>query len=578
MKIYLDPNGNDAFDGLTPEKAVASPAAAACRAREHHAESVQIAGGDYFLSEPLKLGPENSGQTWAAADGAHPRLIGAIRLTGWTKHDELRNIWRTELNAPLRSRDLFINGERAIRAKSKNLTAVAFTDEGILFSEKNLPCLVSPRDVEAVLINYWNQPRIGGRSLEHTKSGYLLRMKQPGWRTYMETASLGGAPAEPGQFRALENALEFLTEPGEWCFNSRTDEVFAIPREGVDLNAAECLLGTGEALMILDGAENMTFRGLTFTGTTWLQSAADDGLVTIQANFRKGRAVSAETRWDERNWIAPAAAIRGDFCRGVVFENDSFLHLGTGGLHLGRAARDCRVSRCLFRDCAGTAVTIGAFKNIDRHPERIGSDLYADGNLVENNLIEHIGVDSYAAGVGLCAGYVRNTVFTHNTIAHMPYSGISFGWGWAWGGAELANRLTGNRITNNRIYDVMNVLFDGGGIYMLGRMDGLLVEGNYISEVNNDYGAIYLDNGCQGFTVRNNVIRASHRNYIYKGDRHRIAGNYAEKSLVQPDLPMPELCDEHHPDLIFEDNYRQDEAVEARIMRDAGVQAAHIGA
>jgi uncharacterized membrane protein HdeD (DUF308 family) len=52
-----------------------------------------------------------------------------------------------------------------------------------------------PRSVEMVLNNFWNQPRICGQSIEKTDEGVLVRMRQPGWATYMDTATLGGAAA-----------------------------------------------------------------------------------------------------------------------------------------------------------------------------------------------------------------------------------------------------------------------------------------------------------------------------------------------------------------------------------------------
>ena len=49
------------------------------------------------------------------------------------------------------------------------------------------------------------------------------------------------------------------------------------------------------------------------------------------------------------------------------------------------------------------------------------------GNVISNNLIENV-ADEYHGGVGIFAGYVANTLISHNEVADLPYTGISLGW------------------------------------------------------------------------------------------------------------------------------------------------------
>jgi hypothetical protein len=77
------------------------------------------------------------------------------------------------------------------------------------------------------------------------------------------------------------------------------------------------------------------------------------------------------------------------------------------------------------------------------------------------------------------------------------------GWGWT----DAYTPLSGNnKITYNRIQDVMETQFDGGGIYTNGQQPNSTVSNNFIRGDKTQYGALYLDNGSQGFTVSNNVV------------------------------------------------------------------------
>ena len=125
------------------------------------------------------------------------------------------------------------------------------------------------------------------------------------------------------------------------------------------------------------------------------------------------------------------------------------------------------------------------------------------------------------------------------------------------------------KVTQNYIDNIMNVLFDGGGIYTLGRNDNSTICDNYIANIHNDYGGIYLDNGSQGFTVTNNAIVNAHRNYIYKGDYNYIKNNYAKKATVPDiDLREPLVSGQYH--YTFTSNYLSNTVAVQKIRAAAG--------
>jgi hypothetical protein len=59
------------------------------------------------------------------------------------------------------------------------------------------------------------------------------------------------------------------------------------------------------------------------------------------------------------------------------------------------------------------------------------------------------------------------------------------------------------------------VLRDGGGVYMLSRQDGTVINNNYIHHNRNEFGTIYLDAGCENITITNNVLAYNFSNYIF---------------------------------------------------------------
>ena len=91
---------------------------------------VLIRQGFYELSEPLVFGPEDSGSeqfaiTYAAQAGENVILSGGKKINGW-KHGE-GEIWMAAVPRVAEGkwyfRNLFVDGKRAVRARSPNLDA-----------------------------------------------------------------------------------------------------------------------------------------------------------------------------------------------------------------------------------------------------------------------------------------------------------------------------------------------------------------------------------------------------------------------------------------------------------------------
>ena len=97
---------------------------------------------------------------------------------------------------------------------------------------------------------------------------------------------------------------------------------------------------------------------------------------------------------------------------------------------------------------------------------------------MQDNTISYVGQE-YFGSTGIFQGYAANSVFDHNVIHDIPYTGISVD-----GADDNASAYSyGNAITSNSIYNGMQVLQDGGGIYTLSAQNGTVITGNSIENL-----------------------------------------------------------------------------------------------
>ena len=84
-----------------------------------------LADGTYQLDTTFALTSQDSGTNgysviYKAGSGANPIISGGQTITGWTLHDSIKNIYRANVGIELQTRQLYINGVRAIRARGQS--------------------------------------------------------------------------------------------------------------------------------------------------------------------------------------------------------------------------------------------------------------------------------------------------------------------------------------------------------------------------------------------------------------------------------------------------------------------------
>ena len=270
-----------------------------------------------------------------------------------------------------------------------------------------------------------------------------------------------------------------------------------------------------EQLVVIDGANYVTFEGMTFDKTCW-NRPLHKGHVTLQGGFPLVDAYKLAVPglpWDEglenQAWIErPVSAVTVRNAHHIEFNLVLFQNLAATALDFVDNISDCKVRGCTFGNIGGTAIMGGSFAESPREVHRPYTDLAkrCQRLTIENNFIHDVANEDWGA-VGIALGYVRHCTISRNHVSYLNYSGICVGWGWT----PLDTGMEQNRITDNSVRGYARQLYDAGGIYTLSNQPGSVISGNEISQsypapyATNDRGfRIYLDARTDGFSIENN--------------------------------------------------------------------------
>jgi len=483
---------------------------------------INIMKGDYH--ETIEFTTKDSGKgghmiTYRAYGSGTPLITGGLTVTKWESISR-DGIFRSFVGKGTKSRQIYVDGIRKPRSSFKgNLTGCTVTLTGYKCAvavSAHMSSFKNQQYIEVVSQHMWRQPRCLVDSIESDGS---INLTKECW-----------IDAEPFMSRvptAIENALELLTDAGEWYLDVDAGYLYYKPER--PLSSSTVILAVQEKLFYGDGSvtaaiENLVFKGLTFSYGTW--HIGREGFAENQANVCK-------------DGHSPIGNVMFSYAHNVHFDGCTFIHLGGMGLLMGSGCQDCSVTSCFFRDTSSNGFKLG-----DMHQDESDKRSYTARNWIFNNSISYI-AQEFQAGVGLMLGYTRESKVEHNLVEHTPYTGISNGWGWY----KVCSNFAGwNEFRNNLVRDTMNVLFDGGSFYTLGQQNGSLFTGNVLLNSHNFYGSLYLDDGSRFWTVHDNIVFGSSETALIKGASHHIYNNYwQDRGEIVGPFPPAKL-----PDIMFE--------------------------
>ncbi|WP_079911605.1 Ig-like domain-containing protein [Paenibacillus sp. 32352] len=510
-QLYVSPSGNDANSGtLTEPFQTLARAQEAVRVRNGTMSGdivVNLREGTYVLPETLRFGPDDSGKngyfvTYRSYPGEQAVISGGRTVTGWTLEDDSRQIFKAYVGTEFQTRQLFVNGVRAVRARSEGgLTNAVKTSYGYTSDDTVIASWRHPDDLEFVYNEIWTNPRANVASVTVKNGKADIFMEEPGW-TAVTNKGMTSATV-PVHY---ENAYELLNEAGEWYLDRAEGTLYYKPRPWEELSEANVVAPVLEQLMTIRGdsanepVRNLQFEGLHFMYTTWMRPSTSAGHADAQNNY---------LRYPGTPDTLADAAVMVQLANTVNFERNHFAKLGITALRMDNGVQNSLIRGNEFYDISGGAVNIGQPDSNDREVFNPADHRKVmKNNDILNNLIHDIGID-YKSAAAISAGYPEDMDISHNEIYSIPYSGTHIGYGWA----KAFDPVTKNvKIQNNLIYDLMGKgLRDGGAIYSLGVTGASpanknLVSGNYIRNQMDANGALYADEASAYWRYENNVI------------------------------------------------------------------------
>jgi len=523
VEIHVSPHGRDSSPG-TAEQPVASLERAIELVRNVRNKkgpnidiNVVLDDGVYRLEHPLIITPaENPGPghlRFIAANVGKAVVSGGRLLTGWK---QVAQHWEVAIpsvnNQPLLTRELFINGRRAVRARTPNSGFFRIDRPG---PDKRTSLFIRPEDAwafegniagcEFVYLHDWSTSRVKILSFDPQTLQVVFSQRVGCSAPHYEIGHW------PHARYFLENGERMLDQPGEWRLDTERGVIAYLPQPGENLESIEAVVPILEALAQIrgDSSSGVPVRHVQWQGIVFEHCRFD----LPDAGYAAGQATVYEPRRGPQSTgreMMPAA-VTLDLADGCAFVDCSFRHLGGSGLWFRRECRNGVVRRCFFHDISGNGINIGEtltrpLKDVSPEWTSPFNNGCTYGIHVEDSVIRECGVQFFEA-VGIWIGISPGNVIEHNEVAQLPYTGISVGWSWN----DQPTGCRDNIIRANHIHHCMLILHDGGGIYTLGRQPGTRIVNNLIHDIPpNEDGAesngIFMDEGSSDILVEGQTI------------------------------------------------------------------------
>ena len=513
MKYYISPQGNDSDLG-TLGKPFASIARAKFAVRNSKItgkpKSVEVflRGGTYHVNNTLVFNSKDGGDsllsiTYQAYKNEKVILSGGKKVTGWRLNSG--NIWTasiTDFPTP-NIRQLYRSGLRMPRGRIPKkdsmfvISKVSADLKKITLSEPVLLPGLENRNAEVVILTNWNVIRI----IIDSARGNEIYLKNP--------AALVGhccCLAKPGMRIYIENAEEFVTEPGEWSIDTNKGRLLYMAEASENPVQENFSLPVLPIILELRGdsvrpLENLHFKNISIEYSSF--PLPDSGYRGLQAGYYG-------YNYHSQPFFMEPTAINLSYTKHCSIENCKIAHAGASAIGIGKGCSANEIVSNEVFDIGGNGIVIGQRNRpLQNHfddwpyPHEAPSD-----NLIYNNFIHDCGTTQFG-DVGIFAAFCRNTNISHNSISDLPYSGISIGFIWD----SVATSMKDCIVEYNDVHDVMKLLADGGAIYTLGWQPGSILRGNLLFNIHRSaytYGgaqnnAIFFDECSRGFFVEDNM-------------------------------------------------------------------------
>jgi hypothetical protein len=488
---------------------------------------VYLEEGTYRLPRPLTFGPQDSGTNgfdvvWTAVPGATVVISGAEQISGWKLTDPSRNIWAARVPASLRTRQMYVNGMRSLLDRGAAPTKLDMWWDVLHGSTAAMAHWRNPSQIDFV---FSGQTAVSNESICPAQSihGADIYLAEPCWENVdhrskdLVNFNMLGSPTY------VEDAYELLGQPGEFYLDNTRHVLYYVPRAGENMLTADVEVPRLQSLFVGAGTaanpmHNIEFSNLQFSYATWLQPSTPDGFAEVQANYT----ITGEHGYDVEGlchlashgtcpygaWTKEPGNVQFSYDHDLTFQNDEFVHLGAAGLNLDNGSQDDTIVGSVFTDISGNGIEVGSV-----NLPRATLPTQTIGNQVVDNHVYAIGIE-YHGACGILFGYAANSLVSHNQVDHVPYIAISMGWG-GWldkiAKPPVANFSHDNVVSYNDIFDYMQTLSDGGGVYTQGITGNSMANGEKVigNAIHDELGygeGIKSDDNATYVTYRDNAL------------------------------------------------------------------------
>jgi hypothetical protein len=547
--------------------------------RDPGSVTVELRDGTYRLNKSWEFGAADSGSAghpvvWQAAPGAHPVISGATRVTGWSQIGST-GVWSASVPRGSASRQLYVDGTEASVAQATP-AALHFAGDWVgsatgydLSNDAAARAWfaqLTPAQLAQVEFDYpgangvWTDSKCRVASM----SGSKLIMDQPCWTNVTDIAPFsqgtGGLPSmSTSQMPSTIQHARSLLGTGQWFLDSAANKLYYAPKSGQQMSSLDIELPRLETLLQGAGSltkplHDITFAGLQFSYATWNDPSSTAGFADVQSNLRRtGANNQGLCTFSTPAGSCPFGALTQptanvDFTASshVTITGNRFVDLGGAGLSFRYGGSHNLIEGNEFTQIASSALLLGC--TYDPTPtttpasvikagctpdpkavagDPVGENEILDYTTVSNNVIHNIGTD-YPSACGITLLFTQHTTITHNDLYDLPYTGITAGV--IQGHVDDANHPQNstninadNTLSDNLIFNVMQVLADGGAIYLEGHQaqyvyqadgtidsaatlaNGLHVTGNVVYNDGARYNAFYDDAGSEWITFSGNA-------------------------------------------------------------------------
>ncbi len=532
---YVSPNGSDTNPGtLSQPFQTITHARDFLRTAKNNITgniTVYLMRGTYVLNEAIFFGQQDSGNpnqsiTYTSYNNDTVMLSGGQKYSNW-QVDGSR--WKTFIGPNLNFRDLWVNGQRAIRAQegtpqnpfAKNPQWETYswstpegetrnTVSGLRIDSSLASRLIQAGDVDQIELKHrWEWLSYLCR-ISNIQEGNLLRYissRDGGGCEGLGTSISGVTPRGQGYPIYIENSLALLDTPGEWYYQKSTGWLFYQPLAGQDFNNTYAIVPHLQSLLVFgdnnSAASYLKFENLNFSYGTWKD--LDHTLATTGVSLDQ----------DNRNYrnINPDGLIYFGSANHIQISNSRIIHSGTDGITIGGNSSDLIINGNYLEDISASGINLAIHSGGLSHAPGVINNIN-----VTNNAIFDSSRD-YWSGAGISCGDIQNSNLNHNRIQKTASNGI------------VCEITTGDNvyINSNYVDDYRQILVDNGGIYVtsIGKV-APRINRNYVvgPQDNEPSQAIYSDEGANDGEINENVLYDKTGVIIHLGCRNKVSGNY----------------------------------------------------